>query len=93
MEMPEATNWPLEVNDQSTAVAFIRWCVGCLGMGYHPDTPFADYVDTNGQQCFAPDDAKRLDILQEQAFLYCDPYENGLAEFQRIDPTLGADPR
>lgn len=91
MEAPESTERPREVNDRATAIAFVRWCVGQLGLGYHPDTSFADYVDREGRATFPSEEARELDKLQDQAFEKCDPYEIGLAEIQKLVPCLGED--
>jgi hypothetical protein len=57
-------------------------------MGYHPDTPFADYVDGKGRGVFSAPEASRLDELAERAFSFCDPYEFGLQEFHDLAPAL-----
>ena len=75
---------PPEVHDQEFAVRFIKWCVEQLGLGYHPDTPFSDYVGQGGQAVFAPEEARLLDELTEKAFSFCDPYDVGSQEFQRL---------
>jgi hypothetical protein len=75
---------PPEVQDRASAVRFVQWCVKMLGLGYHPDTPFADYVDRDGRATFTPAEAARLEEAGEQAFAFCDPYEAGQQEFERL---------
>lgn len=75
---------PPEVRDQESAVHFIKWCVEQLGLGYHPDTPFSDYVGQGGQAAFSSEEARQLDELTEKAFSFCDPYAVGSQEFQRL---------
>jgi hypothetical protein len=75
---------PPEVHDRESAVRFVKWCVEEIGLGYHPDTQFADYVDGDGRASFSPADVARLEELAELAFEHCDPYEVGHDEFQRI---------
>lgn len=91
MEFPGPSDQPTKVNDQASAIAFVQWCVRGLGLGYHPDTQFADYRDSTGVPCFTAGEAKDLDRLQEATFLYCDPYEIGFEEFRRLQPDLGTD--
>ena len=77
---------PEVVHDHESAVSFIQWCVEEIGLGYHPDTPFADYVclDGSGQATFSQAEAARLQELSHRAFQFCDPYEIGHDELQRI---------
>ena len=44
---------PPAVHDRKSAVHFVRWCVAVIGLGYHPDTPFAEYADHNGRAAFS----------------------------------------
>jgi hypothetical protein len=76
------------VHDCKSAVHFARWCLAVIGLAYHPDTPFAEYVDRNGQAAFSAAECARLEELAERAFEHCDPYAIGCEEFQRL---LGAD--
>jgi hypothetical protein len=75
---------PETVHDTESAVRFIKWCVEEIGLGYHPDTPFADYVDGDGRPSFSAADATRLEELANRAFEFCDPYQVGHDEFQRL---------
>jgi hypothetical protein len=75
---------PPEVRDRETATRFVRWCVEQLGLGYHPDTRFADYVEEDGRPAFTPAQALQLDELTEKAFAFIDPYEVGMAEFKKL---------
>lgn len=80
---------PSFLNDREKAIQFVRWCVAELGLGYHPDTPFGKYVDEQGHARFTSAEVRQLVELQGHAFEFCDPYEIGLAEFQRVIPELG----
>ncbi len=75
---------PPEVQDRESAIAFVVWCVEALGLGYHPDTPFAEYEEQGGQPTFSPAEAARLEELAGRAFGLCDPYEIGEREFQKV---------
>ena len=75
---------PPEVHDRESAVRFVKWCVAEIGLGYHPDTPFGDYVDGDGHASFSAEEAGLLDRLTDIAFEHCDPYEVGIDEFQQV---------
>jgi len=81
---------PEEVHDAESAGRFVQRCVEVIGLGYHPDTPFADYTDRAGRAFFSAAEAARLEELAERAFEHCDPYDIGHDEFQRLLDT-GAD--
>lgn len=83
MESPSDFPIPPDVHDRDSAAAFVRWCVMHVGLGYHPDTPFEDYVDDSGVASFSLDAANTLNELNERAFSFCDPYEVGLAEVRK----------
>lgn len=74
---------PPDVQNQDSAAAFVRWCVSHIGLGYHPDTAFEDYVDDNGAASFSLDAVNALNKLNERAFSFCDPFELGLAEVRK----------
>lgn len=46
---------------------FIRSCVRVIGIGYHPDTPFADYVDGDGRPTLSDDGAAYLQGQHDEA--------------------------
>jgi hypothetical protein len=52
--------FPEEVYDRASVVRFVRWRVDVIGRGYHPDTPFAAYLDGDGQATFSPAEAPSL---------------------------------
>ena len=85
------TNDPPEVLDNESAVAFVLWCVETIGLGYHPDTRFEDYTDQDGKQSFDAATADKLNELQNAAFTWCDPYEIGAAEFEKLLALDGSD--
>lgn len=80
---------PIIINDEQSIRAFLKLCIVDLGLGrgFHPDTPFADYVYTAGadkdQLVFTKPQAKALDKALKQCFEKCselniDIYEIGL---------------
>ena len=62
-------NLPLSISSHSDLVKFIEFCINILGGGFHPDTPFDDYVnlETN-EPTFSQAEVVALDVLMEQAF-------------------------
>ena len=83
--MESSSDFPIppDVHDRDSAAAFVRWCVSHIGLGYHPDTAFEDYIDSEGGASFTPEIARSLNELNARAFDFCDPYEIGLAEVRR----------
>ncbi len=79
---------PPAVHDRKSAVHFVRWRVAAIGLGYHPDTSFAEYADRNGRAAFSAAESAWLEELVELAFEHCDPNAIGHEAFQRL---LGAD--
>jgi hypothetical protein len=79
-----------DVHDRDSAIQFVQWCVAQIGLGYHPDTRFADYVEADGKPVFSADESKRLDDLTEKACGFIDPAEVGLIEFQKLLGENGA---
>ncbi len=75
---------PPHLVDQSTAVEFVKWCVEEVGLGYHPDTSFSDYVLEDGRPCFSATEASTLDELTDVAFKHCDPYKIGEHELRGL---------
>jgi hypothetical protein len=73
-----------KIDDEASASSFIAACVGKVGLGYHPDTPFAEYVAENGIRCFSDEEARSLDEATEVAFRHCDAYSVALEAAQRI---------
>ena len=72
------------VIDRASAVAFVAACVDQIGPGYHPDTPFADYVDSAGARLFAEKHAAELDSATAAAFSFLgDDLYNAAARHQR----------
>jgi hypothetical protein len=75
---------PPDVSDGESATRFVKWCVEQLGLGFHPDTRFAEYVEEDGSPVFTPEQARQLDELTEKAFNFIDPYDVGMSEFERL---------
>lgn len=64
-----------------TARQFLAHCIDLLGSGFHPDTPFTDYVGLyHGQRVFSDEAAANLQTRLDAAFevLGEDVYEVGL---------------
>ena len=43
-----------------------------LGMGFHPDNDFADYIKENGEKIFSDDEAKTLNETTNKCFAICE---------------------
>lgn len=80
-----------EVRDEASAKEFLRWCCTNIGLGFHPDTLFKDYIDADNKRLFTDLQSIKCDVMMAQAFaampsfdevysfcLTCDP-------FRRID--------
>lgn len=72
--------------DAASSEAFIRWCCRAIGRGFHPDTPFSDYVEGgDGSPTFEEEDAATLQARMDAAFgLLADPSAVALDEFARM---------
>lgn len=75
------------VTDAAAAEAFVRWCCRAIGRGFHPDTPFADYVEGgDGSPTFGDADAATLQDRMDAAFgLLDDPSAVALDEFEKAN--------
>lgn len=58
------------------ATRFIEKCARELGTGFHPDTPFSDYVDGSGRSVYSPSQAREMDAAMDRARQAFD--ENGV---------------
>lgn len=80
-----------KVVDKKSARIFLRWAIKTVGMGFHPDTGFDDYVVCKtGERTFSKEDAYRCDIELNAAFLILDgnTYAVALAEMKKIQGEL-----
>lgn len=59
---------------------FINYIIKELGLNWHPDDAFIDYVTPQGVPCFTDEQALFLEDLLEQAFFLCEEAENDLYE-------------
>jgi hypothetical protein len=72
---------------------FFLYLLNVKGLNFHPDTPFDDYIhiNTKGQNpFFTQEEASRLDLMMEKAFLICeydglDIYEIALDVFTKFN--------
>jgi hypothetical protein len=52
---------------------FFEYIIYDLGINFHVDTPFSDYVyNYNDKPCFTNKEALRLQIMMEKSFEICD---------------------
>jgi hypothetical protein len=59
---------------------FLNDCVNYLGLAFHPDTDFFDYVFANGEKIFYLQLANRYNDLMLQAFDICDELDVDIYE-------------
>lgn len=43
-----------------------------LTMGFHPDTPFEDYINSKGEAVYTPEEAKLRNMVMEHCFEVCE---------------------
>lgn len=64
------------------AKAFLKKESEYLGLGFHPDTPFEDYIDSrNGQTMYCEEKAAEYNQLMEQAMDAFDEAGEDLYEY------------
>lgn len=55
---------------------FLRYVIEpnglALGMGFHPDNDFADYIKENGEKIFSDNEAKTLNEMTSKCFDICE---------------------
>jgi hypothetical protein len=56
-----------EIKTEADARTFLSDCIAEIGTGFHPDTPFLDYVNGDGEQVYTPGQAKTLDDMMDAA--------------------------
>jgi len=74
---------PNAIEDTEDAKQMVRHCVHRFGLGFHIDTPFADYVDANGDPILCDMDADAYERQMDAAYdmltnAGADPYEIAL---------------
>lgn len=67
----------LAIKTKNDLRAMLTEVISYLGWAFHPDESMTEYVrrDT-GEPSYAPEEAKRLDLLMDEAFDFCK--ENGM---------------
>lgn len=74
------------IHDYLTAAGFINACVDHVGFGFHPDTPFKNYIWlSDGSPMFSAEDAERYDAALELAFRFVDVHA---VAYERIKAKL-----
>lgn len=60
------------INTENDLRALLTEVISYLGWAFHPDDSMTEYVrrDT-GEPSYSPEEAKRLDILMDEAFDFC----------------------
>lgn len=63
------------INTEKDLRALLTEVIGYLGWAFHPDNSMMDYVcrDTS-EPSYTPEEAKRLDLLMDEAFGFCEQH-------------------
>jgi hypothetical protein len=75
-----------DINNIEDVENLIVFFESIVGAGFHPDTPFTDYINTEtGEPTFTPEQSDLYDTLLDKAFNVCsalgeDIYAIGLEE-------------
>lgn len=73
------------MNNLTDVRNFIRQCTEELGMGFHPDTPFDDYVNVDtGLPTYTPEQAEERQLQMEQAMEWCDENHQDIYEMSVV---------
>lgn len=95
--MPRLPEWSVgRVKTDADIEAFLRAAIEEVGLGFHLDTPFAEYVETStGARCFTDEEAVRLDACVQHTFQIAgeaeedDPYAVALRIMQPMIAATG----
>lgn len=75
------------MTSQSEVTAFLIVCIDYIGLGFHPDTDFCDYINiVTKERIFTDKVANHFNDKMSKAFEYCnanglDIYEIALNQF------------
>lgn len=62
-----------DINTTQDVQRFFEYIVYDLGINFHIDTPFSDYVyNYNDKPCFSNREALRLQVMMEKSFEVCE---------------------
>ena len=65
-----------EIKNLQDVEKFLRYLIEpqglSIGMGFHPDDYFCDYVNNDGERAFSDEDAATLNKYMEQCFAVCE---------------------
>ena len=67
----------IPITDPNQAKKFLQWCCQEIGLGFHPDNSFSDYMDKNSREVFTDDVATVLNQRMDETF--------GIAEKSNFD--------
>lgn len=74
---------PTQCDNEEQARACLAWFVDVLGLGFHPDTRGADYVNRDGSRVFNDAQAAAVDALLDRILAHVDPYDAGVEEMRK----------
>ena len=95
--MPENESVPVPLSKNASPGQASRWvrrCVRFVGAGFHPDTPFSQYVRPDGSASFTNAESQILEIGLERAWTILENagieiYAVALAVQRRILTSMG----
>lgn len=65
-----------EIQTMQDVEQFLRYVIEpnglALGMGFHPDDDFSDYMKENGEKAFSSDKTKALNEMTSKCFDMCE---------------------
>lgn len=84
------------VKGTDEAVRFVEAAACFIGGGFHPDTPFGDYVDRDGRNVFTADEVRLLDdglqiatdAINADDNIAVDVYEICMAAVERVEQVV-----
>jgi hypothetical protein len=82
------------INSREDIAAFFNYLVHDLGLSFHPDTPFSEYVQPDNSLCFTLGQVEHLEGILEQCYAWChaediDIYDIALDTFHQTSRTRG----
>ena len=74
-----------EIQTMQDVEQFLRYAIEsnwlALGMGFHPDDDFSDYMKDNGERLFSDNEAKALNEMTNKCFAICEKQNADICAF------------
>ena len=73
------------MNNLTEVRNFIRECTEKLGLGFHPDTPFEDYINVETEQpTFTPEESAEWQRKMDLAMEWCKEHHQDIYELSVV---------